>query len=169
MKLLHRRGSMFILLVSFLVLSLSLSTSALLARATPSSPDAEGRLPRIRHVLLLSIDGLHALDLARYVRLNPNSAFAQLTNMGITYTNASASKPSNALPGLLAMATGGSPRSTGVFYDDSYDRTLSPPGSNCSTTGTEIVYTESIDVNPSALDAGGGIAPGSLPLDGSKG
>src|ERR1043166_6916832 len=76
----------------------------------------------IEHVLLLSIDGLHAQDVARYVRLNPNSALAQLTNTGLTYTNASTSKPSDSFPGLLSMVTGGSPRSTGVFYDDSYDR-----------------------------------------------
>ena len=172
MRLLRLRGSMFILLLSFLVLGLS--TSALLAQAAASSPrgitlDSESKSHHIRHVLLLSVDGLHALDLARYVRLNPNSALAQLTNMGITYTNASTSKPSDSFPGLLSMATGGSPRSTGVFYDDSYDRTLSAPGSNCSTKGTEVVYDESIDFNPTALDGGGGIDPTRLPLDGSKG
>jgi hypothetical protein len=122
-----------------------------------------------RHILLLSIDGLHAVDLARYVRLNPNSAFAQLAKMGITYTNASTSKPSDSFPGLLSMLTGGSPRSTGVFYADSYDRSLSAPGSNCATKGTEVLYDETIDFNPTALDAGGGIDPTKLPLDGSRG
>jgi hypothetical protein len=172
MQLLGRRGSMYALLVSCLVLGLF--TPVLVAQAAASSPrgatlGADDKLPHIRHVLLLSIDGLHAQDLARYVRLNPNSAFAQLTDMGITYANASASKPSDSFPGLLAMVTGGSPRSTGVFYDDSYDRTLSAPGSNCSTKGTEVVYDESIDFNPNALDGGGGINPAALPRDGSKG
>src|SRR5215472_16991618 len=73
----------------------------------------------IQHVLLLSIDGMHEQDLARYVQLNPNSALAHLTNLGTTYTDASTSKPSDSFPGLLSMVTGGSPRSTGVFYDDS--------------------------------------------------
>jgi hypothetical protein len=131
--------------------------------------DDQGDEQNNRHVLLLSIDGLHALDLARYVRLNPNSALAQLTNTGLTYTNASTSKPSDSFPGLLSMVTGGSPRSTGVFYDDSYDRNLSPPGSNCSTKGTELVYDETIDKDPTKLDAGGGIDPTKLALDGSKG
>src|SRR5215469_12918294 len=172
MRLLRLRGSMFILLLSFLVLGLS--TSAFFAQAAASSPrgitlGSDVKPLHIRHVLLLSVDGLHALDLARYVRLNPNSAFAQLTNMGITYTNASTSKPSDSFPGLLSMVTGGSPRSTGVFYDDSYDRNLSAPGSNCSTKGTEVVYDESIDFNSNALDGGGGIDPANLPLDGSKG
>ena len=67
------------------------------------------------------------------------------------------------------MVTGGSPRSTGVFYDDSYDRNLSAPGSNCSTKGTEVVYDESIDFDLTKIDGGGGINPAALPLDGSKG
>jgi hypothetical protein len=121
------------------------------------------------HVLLLSIDGLHAQDLARYVRLNPNSALAQLSNMGVTYPDASTSKQSDSFPGLLSMVTGGSPRSTGVFYDDSYDRNLSPPGSNCSTKGTEVLYDEVIDFDSTKLDGGGGIDPAKLPLDGSNG
>ena len=172
MKLLCLRSSMFILLLSFLVLSLS--TSVPLARAAASSPRSitlghDGKSDHLRHVLLLSIDGLHALDLARYVRLHPKSALAQLTDMGITYTNASTSEPSDSFPGLLSMTTGGSPRSTGVFYDNSYDRNLSAPGSNCSTKGTDVVYDESVDKDPNALDAGGGIDPTKLPLDGSKG
>ncbi|GCE06766.1 alkaline phosphatase family protein [Dictyobacter aurantiacus] len=67
------------------------------------------------------------------------------------------------------MTTGGSPRTTGVFYDDSYDRTLSAPGSKCATKGAEIVYDESIDKDPTALNGGGGIDPTTLPLDPSKG
>src|SRR5215472_12747930 len=134
-----------------------------------ASASTQDKPNKIRHVLLLSIDGLHEQDLARYTTLHPNSALAQLTHLGTTYTNASTSKPSDSFPGLLSMVTGGSPRSTGVFYDDSYDRNLSAPGSNCSTKGTEVVYDESIDKDPNALDAGGGIDPTALPLDGSNG
>ena len=37
----------------------------------------------------------------------------------------------------------GTPRSTGVYYDDSYDRRLYPPGSNCQgNPGTECTYFE---------------------------
>jgi hypothetical protein len=121
------------------------------------------------HVLLLSIDGLHAVDLARYIRLNPNSAMAKLAGMGVLYPNASTTRPSDSFPGLLSMVTGGTPRSTGVFYDDSYDRNLSPPGSNCSVKGAEVVYDETIDFNSTALDGGGGIDPTKLPLDGAHG
>jgi len=125
--------------------------------------------PVMRHVLLISIDGMHAVDLQRYVELHPNSALAQLSQIGVVYPNASTSRPSDSFPGLLSMVTGGTPRSTGVFYDDSYDRTLSPPGSNCSTVGTEIVYDESIDFDSTKIDGGGGINPANLPLDPSKG
>jgi len=149
---------------TLMVASLAFSSVLLAAPSQSVADDTEHE-----HVLLLSIDGLHAQDVARYVRLNPNSALAKLTNMGLTYTNASTSKPSDSFPGLLSMVTGGSPRSTGVFYDDSYDRNLSAPGSNCATQGTEVVYDESIDVDSTALDAGGGIDPTKLPRDGSKG
>src|SRR5262249_12444753 len=94
---------------------------------------------------------------------------AALSNSGVTFSNASTSEPSNAFPGLLSMTTGGSPQTTGVYYDDAYDRNLSPPGSNCSTKGTEVLYDQSIDYDPTKLDGGGGINPAALPLDGSKG
>ena len=135
-------------------------------KASASTQDSPNK---ISHVLLLSIDGLHEQDLARYTTLNPNSALAQLSHLGTTYTNASTSKPSDSFPGLLSMVTGGSPRSTGVFYDDSYDRNLSAPGSNCSVKGTEVVYDESIDFDSTKLDGGGGINPAALPLDPSNG
>src|SRR5216117_2167291 len=79
-----------------------------------------------QHVLLLSVDGLHASDLAWYVGQHPTSPLGQLSASGRTYTNAKATMPSDSFPGLLAMVTGGTPRSTGVYYDDGYDRTLAP-------------------------------------------
>jgi hypothetical protein len=124
---------------------------------------------RIKRVLLISVDGLHALDLSTYVAGHPGSTLAQLSRQGTTFPNGSSSKPSDSYPGLLAQITGGSPRSTGVFYDDSYDRLLSPPGSDCTTRGTEVVYDESIDRDLAQLDAGGGIDPAALPRDGANG
>src|SRR5262245_43054062 len=83
------------------------------------------------HVLLISIDGLHAVDLSNYITANPNSTLATLAKNGVRYPNALTTAPSDSFPGLLAPTTGGTSRSTGVFYDDSYDRLLFPPGSNC--------------------------------------
>jgi len=141
--------------------------AASLAQTTGRAPSADSA--PIQHVLLLSVDGLHATDLTRYVATHPNSALASLTGMGVTYPNASTSEPSDSFPGLLSMVTGGSPRTTGVYYDDSYDRSLSPPGSDCSTRGTEVVYDESIDISPTLLDGGGGIDPAKLPRDPARG
>lgn len=111
---------------------------------------------RIEHVLLISVDGMHEVDLARYLTSHPKSAFARLVRHGVHYTHASAAKPSDSFPGLLAFMTGGSPLSHGVFYDDSYDRTLFAPGSSCSgTPGTEAVFAENLDYDLAQLDGGG--------------
>lgn len=103
---------------------------------------------RIRHVLLISIDGLHALDVANYVAAHPNSALAELSGHGVTYTNARTPAHTDSFPGLLALVTGGSPVSHGVFYDVSYDRTyFDPTNTTCSgTPGNNMVFDESIDL-----------------------
>jgi hypothetical protein len=119
----------------------------------------------VRHVLLLSVDGLHALDLSRFVADHPSSALARLSRRGVTYTAARATTPSDSFPGLLALVTGGTPRVTGVYYDDSYDRTLFPPGSGCAgKPGSEIVYDETVDHDLTQLFSGG-IDPVNLPLE----
>jgi predicted AlkP superfamily pyrophosphatase or phosphodiesterase len=71
----------------------------------------------IDHVLLISVDGLHALDVARYIEGHPNSAVAELSSHGVTYSNARTPANSDSFPGLLALVTGGSPICIGVFYD----------------------------------------------------
>lgn len=101
----------------------------------------------IDRALLISVDGLHALDVERYIESHPNSAFAELAKHGTTYTNARTPSNSDSFPGLLALVTGGSPISHGLFYDVSYDRTLfDPTNTTCSgPAGNTIVFDESID------------------------
>jgi hypothetical protein len=77
---------------------------------------------KIKHLLLISLDGLHALDVARFVESHPNSAQAELSGHGVTYSNARPPANSDSFPGLLALVTGGSPISHGMFYDVSCDR-----------------------------------------------
>lgn len=150
-----------------LLLLLALSCSwLLLATAMNAQEDSYFTA---RRVLLISIDGLHALDLANFVQSHPNSTLAHLSSTGITYTESFTSKPSNSFPGLLALLTGGSPGTTGVWYEGAYDRSLSPAGSNCKSVGTEVLWDGSLDWNKKALDAGGGINPAKLPLDPSRG
>ena len=124
---------------------------------------------KMKHVLLLSVDGLHNIDLENFTKANPNSAMAALASHGVRFSAASSAKPSDSFPGLLALITGGSPKSTGIYYDDSYDRALSAPGSDCKVKGTEVVYDESIDLKPDAMDGGGGLDEAKLPRDPANG
>jgi hypothetical protein len=80
-----------------------------------------------QHVLLISIDGMHALDYENCVKDNTCPALASLGEHGVTYTRTSTSRPSDSFPGLMAIVTGGSPKSVGAFYDVAYDRILAPP------------------------------------------
>ena len=145
------------------------STGAVAPIAAATHDATATTAPSIAHVLLISIDGMHEADLERFVSQNPNSALAQLVGSGVLYNAASTTRPSDSFPGMLSMATGGTPLSTGVYYDDSYDRRLAAPGSNCSVRGTEIVYDESVDYNLNAIDGGGGINPANLPRDPDNG
>jgi hypothetical protein len=108
------------------------------------------------HVLLISVDGMHAIDLQNYIIGHPSSTFATLSQHAVIYPGALTTFPSDSFPGMLAQVTGGTPYSTGIFYDDTYDRVLFPAGSNCSgPPGTETNYAEPIDKNQNLLNAGG--------------
>jgi hypothetical protein len=116
-------------------------------------------------VLLISVDGLHALDVANYVASHPNSALAELAGHGVTYSNARTPALSDSFPGLLALVTGGSPLSHGLFYDVSYDRTIfDPSNKTCSgPAGNMMVFDESIDVYDASNVSQNRINPDSLP------
>src|SRR5450432_3818764 len=78
--------------------------------------------PAAQHVLLLSVDGLHQSDLTWWVRTHPSGHLAALVAGGVDYVHASTPKPSDSFPGLIGQVTGGNPRTTGIYYDDSYNR-----------------------------------------------
>jgi hypothetical protein len=123
---------------------------------------------RVHHVLLISVDGLHQSDLAWYIQTHPSATLATLAANGVDYGNASTPFPSDSFPGLVAQVTGGNPSSTGIYYDDTWNHALLPPGTtraNPAAPGTEVTYFEALDLNLGALDAGHGIvpAPGSDP------
>ncbi|HXW56379.1 MAG TPA: alkaline phosphatase family protein [Candidatus Cybelea sp.] len=132
---------------------------------------------RIRHVLLISIDGMHAVDLLNCSRgisgVNGGNPYcpnlAALAQTGVNYLDTSTSKPSDSFPGLMALMTGGGPRSVGAFYDDAYDRSLDPPAAttgdglagapdlctpSAPPTGTTTEYDEGIDYNQTVLNGG---------------
>src|SRR5205085_3210312 len=87
------------------------------------------------HVLLISIAGMHDFDLTRFIAAHPDSALAKLRARSALYTQALAPRPSDSFPGMIALVTGALPKQTGVFYDDTWDRALSPAGSDCTKTG----------------------------------
>ena len=112
-----------------------------------------------QHVLLLSVDGMHQSDLAGYIRTRPDSPLAMLVGRGISYTNAQTPVPSDSFPGLLAQVTGGHPRTTGVYYDDSYAHDLLEPGTtNCAGAkpGGTVSFT-GLDKDLTKIDGGQGL------------
>lgn len=125
----------------------------------------------IRRVLMVSVDGMHSQDLQRCVANGTCRHIAALANHGVTYTQAHTPGLSDSVPGLAALVTGGSPLSTGLFYDDVYDRTLYPGTDlTCSTTpGVEVFLQELVGVDNLNggpllhLDGGGSFNPQQIP------
>jgi hypothetical protein len=119
----------------------------------------EGRLavePGYKHVLLISVDGMHAIDLKNWIASHPNGNFAMLAAHGVQYPGAYTTGPSDSYPGMLAQVTGGTPKTAGLFYDDSFDRTEYPskafytsqglPDPGCTgPAGTELTNFEELD------------------------
>jgi Type I phosphodiesterase / nucleotide pyrophosphatase len=131
-----------------ILFGLCLLLSAAVMSAAADRQKGEGEKDReVRHVLLISVDGLHALDVAKYTASHPHSALAELASHGITYSGANTPQNSDSFPGLLALVTGGSPVTSGLFYDVSYDRTIfDPTNTTCTgTAGNMMVFDESID------------------------
>ena len=69
----------------------------------------------VKHVLLISFDGLHEQDVARCIGSNACPNLALLAKSGTTYTNAHTPHLSDSFPGLAALVTAGSPKSAGLF------------------------------------------------------
>ncbi len=126
----------------------------------------------ISHVLLISIDGMHALDFVNCAKAGTCPHLAALAQTGVNYLDTSTSKPSDSFPGLMAIVAGGSPRTIGAFYDVAYDRSLQPPTidtgnslahgtctPNQIPTGTTTEYEEGVDIDQTKLN-GGGIGDG---------
>lgn len=138
----------------------------------------------IQRVLLISVDGMHAVDYLNCVNgistANNGQPFcpamAALGQTGVNYVAASTSKPSDSFPGLTAIVTGGSPALTGVYYDVAYSRSYDAPAKTTGNglgagpcnpseppTGTTTEYEEGIDFNKTRLNGG---APGATLTDG---
>jgi hypothetical protein len=138
----------------------------------------------IKRVLLISVDGMHAVDFENCARgistINNGQPFcpalAALGKTGVNYVAASTSKTSDSFPGLTAIITGGSPAYTGVYYDVAYSRNYDAPAKTtgnglgagpctpfAAPTGTTTEYEEGIDIDKTKLNGG---APGASLTDG---
>jgi hypothetical protein len=115
---------------------------------------------RVRHVVLISVDGLHEADLDWYVAMHGDSALARIVHHGAAYTNARTPFPSDSFPGLVGQVTGGHPKSTGIYYDDAYSRSLLFPPfpaakPDCTQApGAEVQYAENVDLDLTSIGAG---------------
>src|SRR5579864_8276953 len=124
--------------------------------ALSTSGAVAARQDHIKHVLLISVDGLHQNDLEWYVANHPGTALARLTRGGVEFSNAHTSDPSDSDPGGTALMTGGDPRATGVYYDVEYSHAVYKAGTTtCTgTTGADVIYDSPDDIDSTRLDAG---------------
>ena len=167
-----------------LVLLASLASLVLSAGARADDHDHGWDRSQIRHVLLISIDGMHAVDYLNCVNgiagANNGQPYcpnlASLGTKGVNYVAASTSKPSDSFPGLMTIVSGATPRTMGVYYDVAYDRSLDGPAimtgngngpgpctPGAAPTGFTTEYEEGLDIDQTKLNGG---APGASLTDG---
>jgi Type I phosphodiesterase / nucleotide pyrophosphatase len=127
---------------------------------------AHAPAPVSKHVLLISVDGMHQSDLDWYVANHPGSTLAKLIRTGSEYTNALTSNPSDSDPGGTALMTGGNPKSTGVYYDVEYSHKVDEAGAACTpgqpATGGDVIYDSPDDALanvPDFIDPANGTFP----------
>ncbi len=164
------------------LLSLAAALSMGTATAQTNSDFLQGRIKR---VLLISIDGMHAVDFLNCSKgisaINNGApycpALAALGKTGLNYVAASTTKTSDSFPGLIGIVTGGSPAYTGIYYDVAYSRNYDAPAKTtgnglgagpctpfAAPTGTTSEYEEGIDIDQTKLNGG---APGASLTDGT--
>ena len=169
----------YLLLAASAAIVAALTTPARLA----AEDDSYGE-HHIKHVLLLSIDGMHAVDFLNCANgvagVNGGEPYcpnlAALGKNAINYTAASTSRPSDSFPGLMSIVTGATPKTMGIYYDVSYDRSLDAPAKTTGNglaagpctpfalpTGTTTEYEEGIDIDQTKVNGG---APGAGLTDG---
>jgi hypothetical protein len=159
--------------------------SALLSvSAVAQDHDKDWDRGQIKHVLLISIDGMHAVDFKNCMEgiagVNGGKPYcpnlSEFGSTGVNYVAASTSKPSDSFPGLMTIVSGATPRTMGVYYDVAYDRSLDGPQvqtgngngpGNCTAgaapTGFTTEYEEGLDIDQTKVNGG---APGASLTDG---
>jgi hypothetical protein len=143
--------------------------------AVAQDHDRDWDKSQIKHVLLISVDGMHAVDFQNCVQgiagANGGKPYcpnlAALGTTGVNYVGASTSKPSDSFPGLMTIVSGATPRTMGVYYDVAYDRSLDGPQvqtgnangpgpctAGAPPTGFTTEYEEGIDIDKTKVNGG---------------
>ena len=158
--------------LSFMLLTAAVLAAPLAAFAGDGDHDNDHRglndRDGIRRVLLISIDGMHAVDYQNCVQGGYCPALAALGQNGVNYPNTSTSKPSDSFPGLMSIVSGATPKLMGVYYDVAYDRVLAPPATTTGNgnlagpcvpgvaNGTTTEYEEGDEIDQTQLNGGNG-------------
>jgi len=154
------------------------------ATAAPGTT-GDGHAPGIKHVLLISVDGMHQSDLDWFVASHPRSELARLATGGAEYTRAQTPDPSDSDPAGTGLMTGGDPKATGIYYDVEYSHGVFPAGTTtCSgaVSGGDVIYDSPDDKLPAvadllhnksgntfpSFDEGGSIYPGGVDTNPAK-
>ncbi|MGA8505966.1 MAG: alkaline phosphatase family protein [Candidatus Sulfotelmatobacter sp.] len=161
-----------------------LSLVAICSMGTATAQNNNFPQGHIKRVLLISVDGMHAVDFLNCANaiatINNGAPFcpalAALGKTGVNYVAASTTKTSDSFPGLIGIVTGGSPAYTGIYYDVAYARNYDAPAKTtgnglaagpctpfAAPTGTTSEYEEGIDIDQTKVNGG---APGAALTDG---
>jgi hypothetical protein len=161
-----------------------LSLAAICSMGTAIAQSNDYQQNHIKRVLLISVDGMHAVDFTNCANgistVNNGEPFcpalAALGKTGVNYVAASTTKTSDSFPGLIGLITGGSPAFTGIYYDVAYARNYDAPAKTtgnglgagpctpfATPTGTTSEYEEGIDIDQTKVNGG---APGASLTDG---
>jgi hypothetical protein len=131
--------------------------------AIPAPSASASRKDQIKHVVLISVDGMHQSDLDWYIASHPSSKLATLSTGGAEFTNNHTSDPSDSDPGGTALMTGGDPRATGVYYDVEYNHAVDEAGAACTpgqpATGGDVIFDspdDTLNAVPDLLNNGSG-------------
>ena len=109
-------------------------------RCAAAARSAQGAAHGVKHVLLISVDGLHQSDLKRYVA-DHRTRNSEAVRGGTEFSNAHTSDPADSDPGGTALMTGGDPRATGVYYGVEYSHArLAGHHRRSGRSGRQVIY-----------------------------
>ena len=101
--------------------STSIFLSTLASAAIIRRDNNDNDIPKFKHVAVFSVDGLHNSDIDKWLTMG-KSNISEMLKHGYRYTGAYTTFPSDSFPGTLAQYAGAFPKTTGLWYDDTWRR-----------------------------------------------